>query len=79
VDEACEDGTLAVSLLTVVTLARCCYSEALSALSAPSIEDFSTTFSGHPLAEPVCSLATLLTWLIRAFHSVLPDLMRGRV
>jgi hypothetical protein len=77
VNEVCEDGTLPVSLLTVVTLSRCCYSKALSALSASCIKNFSATFCGHPLAEPVCRLATLFTWLIRAFHSVLPELMRG--
>lgn len=67
------------SRLSIVTLAWSCDSKLLSALCAPSVQDLATTLSSHSLAESVCGLATLLTWLIRAFHSVLPVLMSGEV
>ncbi len=62
-----------------MTLAWSCYCKLLSALCAPSVQDLAATLSSHSLAESVCGLATLFAWLIRAFHSVLPVLMRGGV
>lgn len=58
------------SYLLVVTFSRRGHGDTLTTASTASVQYLATTLGGHSLSEAVCRLATLLTWLICAFHSV---------